>query len=86
VIKDNLFPEPRLFQLIRESSGAEMREMYQVFNMGNLLEIFTDAATARGLIDIAAEFGVEARVIGRVEESEGKSLSIRGEFGEIVYE
>lgn len=85
VIKDNLFAEPRLFQLIRESSGTQMQEMYEVFNMGNLLEIFTDETTAKGLIDIANEFGIEAQVIGRVEASEGKSLTIRDGSGEYLY-
>ncbi|MEM0998654.1 MAG: AIR synthase related protein [Bacteroidota bacterium] len=76
VIKDNLFPIPRLFELIQRASGTTWREMYQVFNMGHLLEIFTDESTARAVIDIATEFGVEARIIGRVEAAESPSLTI----------
>ncbi|HHG84907.1 MAG TPA: phosphoribosylformylglycinamidine cyclo-ligase [Bacteroidetes bacterium] len=81
VIKDNLFDTPRLFQLIQESSATDWKEMYEVFNMGNLLEIFTDESTAKGIIEIARELGVEARVIGRVEDASGKRLTVRSAAG-----
>ena len=77
VIKDNLFTPPVIFDLIQQASGADAREMYQVFNMGTRLEIYTNEKDADTLIRIAASFGVEAQVIGRVEEHDKKELEIR---------
>src|SRR6185436_3077477 len=74
VIKDNLFEPPVIFQLIQEASKSDDREMYQVFNMGTRLEIYTDEKNADKIISISGSFGVEARVIGRVEESSKKEL------------
>ncbi|MEM7037156.1 MAG: AIR synthase related protein, partial [Bacteroidota bacterium] len=85
VIKDNIFDTPRLFELIQAASGTSWEEMYQVFNMGNLLELFTDESTARGIIDIATSFGIEAQIIGRVEAAETNRLTIRSAHGEFVY-
>ncbi|MEO1449813.1 MAG: AIR synthase related protein [Bacteroidota bacterium] len=80
VIKDNLFDTPPVFNLIRQCSKANWREMYQVFNMGHRLEIYTDEATASALIALADNFGIEAQVIGRTEAQEqGKSLLIKAE-------
>jgi phosphoribosylformylglycinamidine cyclo-ligase len=76
VVKDNLFTPPVIFDLIRQSSGADDREMYQVFNMGQRLEIYTNPTAAEDLIRIIQTFGMEARVIGRVEESTKKELLI----------
>ena len=76
VIKDNLFDAPIVFNLIKEASGADDREMLQVFNMGCRMEIYTDENNASAMIAIAEKYGVEARVIGRVVESEKKSLEI----------
>lgn len=76
IIKDNLHTPPVIFDLIRNASGADDREMYQVFNMGTRLEIYTTEKEAQGLIDIAASFGVEAKVIGRVEASSQKELEL----------
>lgn len=69
IIKDNLFDPPSVFQLIQSASGATDHEMYQVFNMGTRLEIYTDASTAASLIAISKEFGVDARVIGQVTDA-----------------
>lgn len=85
IVKDNLFEIPPVFQLIQSNSGADYKEMYQVFNMGHRLEIFTDAKTADKMIAIAASFNIEAKIIGRVEASETKSLQLKGSFGEVVY-
>ncbi len=86
VIKDNLFEAPEIFHLIRQSSGADDREMYQVFNMGCRLEIYTDEQQADTLINIAQSFNIDARIIGRVEEIEGPSkLTIRTGGNEILY-
>ncbi len=77
VVKDNLFTPPIIFDLIREASGADAREMYQVFNMGTRLEIYTNEKDAAAMIAVAQSFGVDAQVIGRVEESEKKELLIK---------
>ena len=74
IVKDNLFMPPVIFELIRQSSGADNREMYQVFNMGQRLEIYTASSAAVPLIETVESFGVKARVIGRVEESGKKEL------------
>ncbi|HMO33898.1 MAG TPA: AIR synthase-related protein [Lacibacter sp.] len=76
VVKDNLFQPPVIFDLIQEASGSDAREMYQVFNMGTRLEIYTTLADAEELIRTANRYGVEARVIGRVEEAPEKQLEI----------
>ena len=85
VIKDNLFDVPPLFRAIQQSSGTDWKEMYQVFNMGHRMELYTDEATAEELIRISQSFGVEARIVGRVEASDTKKLSITSEFGHFVY-
>jgi phosphoribosylformylglycinamidine cyclo-ligase len=85
IIKDNPFPAPRLFELIQRASDASSREMYRVFNMGHLLEVYTDASTAAALIDMAAEFKIAARIIGRVEAAESNLLTISTVTEEIQY-
>jgi phosphoribosylformylglycinamidine cyclo-ligase len=84
IIKDNLFEPPEIFKIIQQSSGADDKEMYQVFNMGCRLEIYTDENNADQLINIANAFGVDARVVGRVEEG-NKSLLVKTTKGEIFY-
>jgi phosphoribosylformylglycinamidine cyclo-ligase len=86
IVKDNLFAPAPIFQLIQENSGADDREMYQVFNMGHRLEVFTDAATAPLLIAEGAKLGIDARIVGRVEASEKKELILKTAKGELVYE
>jgi len=76
IVKDNLFTPPPVFDLIQKASGADAREMYQVFNMGTRMEIYTTEANAQPLIELARAFGVEAQVIGRVEQAASKSLEI----------
>ncbi len=76
IIKDNLFEAPEIFKIIQQSSGADDKEMYQVFNMGCRLEIYTDEKNADQMISIAKDFGVEAQVIGRVEERAGQRLEL----------
>jgi phosphoribosylformylglycinamidine cyclo-ligase len=76
IVKDNLFAPPVIFELIRASSGAEDREMYQVFNMGQRLEIYTAPPAAEAILKTIKGFGMEARVIGRVEESAKRELLI----------
>ncbi len=85
VVKDNLFAAPEIFRIIQQSSGAEDKEMYQVFNMGCRLEIYTDEKNAAHLIDIADEFEIDAQVIGRVEASDKKNLEIHLPEQTIIY-
>jgi phosphoribosylformylglycinamidine cyclo-ligase len=85
IIKDNLFTIPPIFQLIQENSGADYREMYQVFNMGHRLEVFTSESAAQKMVDAAKEFTIEAKIIGRVEAAENSSLVLKGGFGELLY-
>lgn len=77
VIKDNLFKPPPVFDIIKQLSGSDDREMYQVFNMGTRLEIYTAPDNAQTLIDIAGSYGIDARTIGRVEKSDKKELTIK---------
>lgn len=86
VVKDNLFPVPPLFDMIRSESQTPWKEMYRVFNMGHRLEIFTDAQSAARMLDIAATFGIDAQIIGRVEAAPAKRLTIVSEYGTFEYE
>ncbi len=83
VVKDNLFIPPIIFNLIQEASGADAKEMYQVFNMGTRFEIYTTAAHAATIIAVANSFGVDAQVIGRVEKSDKKEVELKLE-GEVI--
>lgn len=85
IVKDNLFDVPPIFKLIQENAGADDREMYQVFNMGHRLEIFTSETAANEMITIAKKFNIEAQIVGRVYPSDKKELVLSGAFGEIVY-
>jgi phosphoribosylformylglycinamidine cyclo-ligase len=85
VIKDNLFDPPVIFQLIQQASHADDKEMYQVFNMGTRMEIYTDEKSADELISISKTFGVDARVVGRVEASNRKELLIKTKGGELRF-
>jgi phosphoribosylformylglycinamidine cyclo-ligase len=76
LVKDNLFTPPPVFELIQQASGADAKEMYQVFNMGTRMEIYTTAEQAAPLMELARSYGVAAQVIGRVESSTTKSLEI----------
>ena len=85
VIKDNLFPVPPLFRMIREQSGTSWKEMYKVFNMGHRMELYVNPSLAESLIDISRSFGVDARLVGRVEPGQGKKLTIHTEAGIFEY-
>jgi len=85
VIKDNLFPVPPLFKLIQEQSKTDWKEMYQVFNCGHRMEIYVPADIANDIIEISKSFGVEAQIVGRVEASENKKLTILSEYGTFEY-
>ncbi|MBK8142788.1 MAG: phosphoribosylformylglycinamidine cyclo-ligase [Chitinophagaceae bacterium] len=85
IVKDNLFEPPIIFKLIQEASKSDDREMYQVFNMGTRLEIYTNEKEADAIIAVSKRFGVEAQVIGRVEKSVKKELVILNAGKEIVF-
>lgn len=85
VVKDNLFPIPPLFSLIARESGTDWAEMYKVFNMGHRMEIYVDPADAERVIETSRSFGIDARVIGHVEDAPSNRLTIRSEAGEFVY-
>lgn len=85
IIKDNLFPIPPLFNLIQEQSGTDWKEMYKVFNMGHRMEIYLEEKFAQEAIAISQSFGVEAQIIGRVESSTQKQLTINSIHGDFFY-
>ena len=85
VIKDDLFDTPPLFKLIQEESKTDWKEMYQVFNMGHRMELYVDESVAAEIIEISKSFNVEAKIIGRVEASESKKLTIKSAHGEFEY-
>lgn len=85
VIKDNLFPVPPLFDLIQRQSGTPWEEMYKVFNMGHRMEIYLAPEHAQAIIDIAAGFGIEARIVGRVEAAPANRLTIISDKGTFEY-
>ena len=85
VIKDNLFDIPPIFKGIQEASGADNREMYQVFNMGCRMEIYTDEDFAEEIIEEASSFKIEAQIIGRVDGNNKKELVIRNKDGELIF-
>lgn len=85
VVKNNLLPVPPLFTMIQESAGTEWKEMYQVFNMGQRLEIYTDADTAQRVIEIAAGFGIDAQVSGYVAAAERKEVVVETPQGIFSY-
>jgi len=85
IIKDNLFEPPVVFQLIQQASHADDKEMYQVFNMGTRMEIYTDEKSADLMIDTSKKFGVDARIVGRVDESDKRELIIHTKDDQIVF-
>lgn len=85
IVKDNLFPVPPLFELIRKESGTDWREMYQVFNMGHRFELYLAEADAQKAIAIAKEFNIDARMVGHVEASDRKEVTITSPGGTFSY-
>ena len=85
VVKDNLFPIPPLFRIIKEQSGTDWSEMYKVFNMGHRMEFYVAEEHAARIIEISESFGIEARVIGRVADAPANRLTIKSEFGTFEY-
>jgi phosphoribosylformylglycinamidine cyclo-ligase len=86
VIKDNLFPVPPLFELIQEQSGTAWEEMYKVFNMGHRMELYVPQEIAEDIIAISKSFNIDAQIIGRVEQSAKKQVTINSDKGSFNYE
>ncbi|GCC51149.1 phosphoribosylformylglycinamidine cyclo-ligase [Chryseotalea sanaruensis] len=85
IIKNNLLPVPPLFKMIQSQSKTDWKEMYKVFNMGHRLEIYLPEKYAQQVIDISASFGVQAQIIGRVEDAEKSKVTLTSEFGSFEY-
>lgn len=85
IIKDNMMAVPPLFSLIQEESGTDWKEMYKVFNMGHRMEFYVPLEIADDIIRISKEFNVDAQIIGRVEDSKKKQVTIRSAYGEFNY-
>ncbi|MDX9751669.1 MAG: AIR synthase-related protein [Flavobacteriales bacterium] len=85
VIKDDLFPAPPLFAAIQRMSGTAWQEMYKVFNMGHRLELYVPHAHAEAIISVSKSFGIDAKVIGRVEDAPAKEVVLTGEHGTFTY-
>lgn len=85
IIKDDMFPIPPLFKLIQEQSGTDWKEMYQVFNCGHRMELYVNEEVAEDIVEISKSFNVGAQIIGRVESSESKKLTIQSEYGKFQY-
>jgi phosphoribosylformylglycinamidine cyclo-ligase len=85
IVKNNLFPIPPLFKLIQEESNTSWQEMYKVFNMGHRMELYIPQEIAADLIAISQSFGVEAQIIGHVEATDVKQVTITSPYGEFVY-
>lgn len=85
VVKDQMFEMPPLFKMIQEESKTDWKEMYQVFNCGHRLEVYVKPEVADSIISISKSFGIDAKVIGRVEQSEKKQLTIKSEYGVFEY-
>jgi len=85
VVKNNMFDVPPLFELIQEESNTDWKEMYKVFNMGHRMEIYVDESIAEEIIAISNSFNIDAKIIGRVEDSSAKKLTIISDKGEFKY-
>jgi phosphoribosylformylglycinamidine cyclo-ligase len=85
VVKNNLLPIPPLFRMIQEAAGTSWQEMYQVFNMGQRLEIYTDQATAQAIIAISKSFNIDAQISGYVAAAAQKEVRIESEMGVFEY-
>lgn len=85
IVKNNMLPIPPLFQMIKEESGTSWREMFQVFNMGHRLEVYLTEKNAAKVIEVAQSFGIDAQIIGYVEEIEGQQVIVEGEYGRMIY-
>ena len=79
-----MFPVPPLFKIIKEESGTDWKEMYQVFNMGHRMEIYVRPEVADNVIELSNSFNIDAQIVGHIEEG-SHSLTIKSEFGTFEY-
>jgi len=86
VVKDNLFPVPPLFELIQRESNTDWQEMYKVFNMGHRMELYVSPEIAEDIMAISKSFGIPAQIIGHVEASDRKQVTIQSPYGTFIYE
>jgi phosphoribosylformylglycinamidine cyclo-ligase len=86
IIKDNLLPIPPLFKMIHQESGADWKEMYRVFNMGHRMEIYCEEKYAQAIIDISKSFNIDSQIVGKVEKSATKKLTVKSEKGTFEFE
>ncbi|MDD2595771.1 MAG: AIR synthase-related protein [Bacteroidales bacterium] len=85
IVKDNMFPVPPLFRTIQAESGTPWSEMYKVFNMGHRMELYVPEEIASDIINISEGFGIEGRILGRVESSDHTEVSIHSQYGDFTY-
>ena len=85
VVKNNMFPVPPLFKMIKKQSDTSWKEMYQVFNMGHRMELYVEEQVAQQIINIAGSFNLEAQVIGYCEKADKEQLTIKTEHGIFSY-
>ena len=85
IIKNNMFTVPPLFKIIQEESNTDWKEMYKVFNMGHRMELYVNESIASDIINISKSFNIDAKIIGKVESSSNKKLTILSEFGKFIY-
>ena len=85
IVKDNLFELPPLFRMIQEESGTSWKEMYKVFNMGHRMEVYIDEEFAEEIISISKSFNIDAQIVGRVDTSKSKELTIKSAYGNFTY-
>ena len=85
IIKNNMFTVPPLFKMIQEESNTDWKEMYKVFNMGHRMELYVDKSLTTDIINISKSYNVDAKIIGKVESSSDKKLTILSEFGKFIY-
>ena len=85
IVKDNLFTPPIIFDLIKKESGASPKEMYQVFNMGHRMELYVEPSAAEDIVNISNKFSVDAKIIGHVESSKNKKLTLVTDYGTLTY-
>ncbi|HMG14679.1 MAG TPA: AIR synthase-related protein [Saprospiraceae bacterium] len=85
IVKNNLFDLPPIFELIQSESNAAWKEMYQVFNMGHRMEFYVDKEVAAEIIAISSKFGIEAKIIGKVEDCDVKEVCIKSPYGSFSY-
>ena len=85
IIKNNMFTVPPLFKMIQEESNTDWKEMYKVFNMGHRMELYVNDSIASDIINISKSYNVDAKIIGKVESSSNKKLTILSEFGKFIY-